>query len=99
MKSIRRCYDVSNVVVEVSRVTRENQTVSERMTSESHHLFYYVLRSRAVLHVDSSDQELHTFVVVVVVVTQQQQQHSSSFVPKVDQDSMLVDNVVEVVLE
>ena len=99
MKSIRRCYDVSNVVVELSRVIRENQTVSERMTSVSHHLFYYVLRSREVLHVDSSDQELHTFVVVVVVVTQQQQQHSSSFVPKVDQDSMLVDNVVEVVLE
>ena len=96
MKSIRRCYDVSNVVVEVSRVTRENQTVSERMTSESHHLFCYVLRSRAVLHVDSSDQALHTFVVVVVVT---RQQHSSSFVPKVDQDSMLVDNVVEVVLE
>ena len=99
MKWIRRCYDVSNVVVELSRVIRENQTVSERMTSVSHHLFYYVLRSREVLHVDSSDQELHTFVVVVVVVTQQQQQHSSSFVPKVDQDSMLVDNVVEVVLE
>lgn len=75
--------------------------MSEMMTSESYHFFYVLRRSQEVLHVDSndslsSDRELHTFVLavaVMIVVTRH-----SSFVQKVDQDSMSVHDVLEEVV-